>query len=256
MKITCIGTGSSGNMFHVRGKSGTSVFLDAGIPPKAVQRLNVPIANTPIFITHEHGDHAKYAKKYQNDYGCPICCSLGTAEALKLKDAMIPKQLNDLDNPTSLQKKRKRGLTETRMFPVVHTAEEPTGFYLVIDGEALIYLADAGMPPFVWHIPIKPDVMILESNYTKKRLAEQAEKSESHLFVAGRVSSGVGHLSANDTFEFAKDYYKHSDLIILFHQSKNNFDYKEFYEDKEIDEDFKSRVVFASPDMAWDTVPF
>ena len=49
---------------------------------------------------------------------------------------------------------------------------------------------------------------------------------------------------------------KHSDLIILFHQSKNNFDYKEFYEDKEIDEDFKSRVVFASPDMAWDTVPF
>ena len=70
------------------------------------------------------------------------------------------------------------------------------------------------------------------------------------------MSSGVGHLSANDTFEFAKDYYKHSDLIILFHQSKNNFDYKEFYEDKEIDEDFKSRVVFASPDMAWDTVPF
>ena len=26
--------------------------------------------------------------------------------------------------------------------------------------------------------------------------------------------------------------------------------------DKGIDEDFKSRVVFASPDMAWDTVPF
>jgi phosphoribosyl 1,2-cyclic phosphodiesterase len=256
MKITCIGTGSSGNMFHVRGKSGTSVFLDAGMPPKAVQRLNVPIANTPIFITHEHGDHAKYAKKYQNDYGCPICCSLGTAEALKLKDAMIPKQLNDLDNPTSLQKKRKRGLTETRMFPVVHTAEEPTGFYLVIDGEALIYLADAGMPPFVWHIPIKPDVMILESNYTKKRLAEQAEKSESHLFVAGRVSSGVGHLSANDTFEFAKPYYEKAELIVLFHLSKNNFDRNEFYQDDDIPDDYKKKVVFAKSGMERNTIPF
>ncbi len=243
-------------MFHVRGKSGTSVFLDAGMPPKAVQRLNVPIANTPIFITHEHGDHGKYAQTYMDKYGCPVICSFGTAQALKLKGTAISAPILDFDQPVPVKKSKAKGVTETRMFPVVHTAEEPTGFYLVIDGEALIYLADAGMPPFVWHIPIKPDVMILESNYTKKRLAEQAEKSESHLFVAGRVSSGVGHLSANDTFEFAKDYYKHSDLIILFHQSKNNFDYKEFYEDKEIDEDFKSRVVFASPDMAWDTVPF
>ena len=243
-------------MFHVMGKYGTGVFLDAGMPIKSIRHAKVSIANTPIFVTHEHGDHAKYVKKYQENYGCPITCSLGTAEALKLKDAFIPKQLNDLDHPTDLQKKRKKGLTEIRSFPVVHTAEEPTGFYLVIDGEALIYLADAGMPPFVWHIPIEPDVMILESNYTKKRLAEQAERSDSHLFVAGRVSSGVGHLSANDTFEFAKSYYQHADLIVLFHLSGNNFDRTEFYLDERIDEEYKKKVVFAKAGGRWNTLPF
>lgn len=256
MRVTCIGTGSSGNMFHVMGKYGTSVFLDAGMPVKATQRAKVPIANTPIFITHEHGDHAKHAKKYQHDYGCPVYCSLGTAEALKLDNTLLPKPLLDFDDPVVPKFKKRKGLTEVRAFPVIHTAQEPVGFYLVLDGESLIYLADSGMPPFMWHIPLRPSVMILESNYTKKRLAEQAEKSESHLFVSGRVSSGIGHLSANDTFLFAKDYYRHSDLVILFHQSKNNFSHKEFYKDKEIDEDFKSRVVFATPYMAWDTVPF
>lgn len=243
-------------MFHVRGKSGTSVFLDAGMPPKAVQRLNVPIANTPIFITHEHGDHGKYAQTYMDKYGCPVICSFGTAQALKLKGTAISAPILDFDQPVPVKKSKAKGVTESRQFPVVHTAEEPVGFYLVIDGEALIYLADAGMPPYLWNIPLKPDVMILESNYTEARLQAQAELSDSALFVAGRVSSGVGHLSANDTFKFAKDYYQHSDLIILFHQSKNNFDKKEFFDDPEIDDDYKCRVVFAEAGRLWNTVPF
>jgi ribonuclease BN (tRNA processing enzyme) len=256
MRITCIGTGSSGNCFHVEGKNGTGVFFDAGISPKTIQKMRLPIANSPVFITHEHGDHAKYAKELQDKYGAEIYCSLGTAMALKLKKFERVPRLLDIDNPMPLKRSRKRGLTAYRSIPVIHTAEEPTAFFVVLDGESLIYLADAGMPPFLWDFDLRPDVMILESNYTKKRLVAEAKKSQTGLFVAGRVSSGIGHLSANDTYEFAKPYYKHSELIVLFHQSKNNFDYKEFYEDKEIDEDFKSRVVFASPDMAWDTVPF
>lgn len=256
MRITCIGTGSSGNCFHVEGKNGTGVFFDAGISPKTIQKMRLPIANSPVFITHEHGDHAKYAKELQDKYGAEIYCSLGTAMALKLKKFERVPRLLDIDNPMPLKRSRKRGLTAYRSIPVIHTAEEPTAFFVVLDGESLIYLADAGMPPFVWHIPIKPDVMILESNYTKKRLAEQAEKSESHLFVAGRVSSGVGHLSANDTFEFAKPYYEKAELIVLFHLSKNNFDRNEFYQDDDIPDDYKKKVVFAKSGMEWNTIPF
>ena len=139
---------------------------------------------------------------------------------------------------------------------VIHNAEEPIGFFIQLDGERLIYLADSGMPPYLWEMDLKPHVMILESNYTEKRMKEQAELSKQKLFVAGRVSSGMGHLSANDTYEFAKPYYQHADLIVLFHLSGNNFDRTEFYQDERIDEEYKKKVVFAKAGGRWNTLPF
>lgn len=257
MKIACIGTGSSGNMFYVEGKNGTGIYLDAGVPPSHVQRMGLSLANKPVFVTHEHGDHGRFAKTLQDRYGCDVYCSAGTAGALKLDrfNEVDPLFLpgNDIAvRQTSLV----AGLTDCWAFPVVHTAEEPVGFCIHLDGERLIYLADAGSPPFLWDMPLDPHVMILESNYTEKRLEEAANRSFSSLFVAGRVSSGVGHLSARETYTFAKDYYQNSDLIILFHQSQNNFDKKEFFDDPEIDDDYKCRVVFAEAGRLWNTVPF
>ena len=254
MKITCIGSGSSGNAFYVEGRKGTGIYLDAGISPKIIQRMGLPLANVPVFVTHEHGDHGGYAKRLQDDYGCPVHCSLGTAEALKIDNAHISADLIDYDHPVTLS--NRKGVTEVRSFPVIHNAEDPVGFYIQLDGERLIYLADSGMPPYLWGLDLRPHVMILESNYTRKRLIQQAKKSEARLFVAGRVSSGMGHLSANDTYEFAKPYYEKAELIVLFHLSKNNFDRNEFYQDDDIPDDYKKKVVFAKSGMEWNTLPF
>lgn len=254
MKVTCIGSGSSGNAFYVQGRKGTGIYLDAGISPKTIQRMGLPLANKPVFVTHEHGDHGGYAKRLQRDYGCQVCCSLGTAVALNLENCRLPDELIDLDKPIKFSDDQ--DLTEGRSFPVIHNAEEPIGFFIQLDGERLIYLADSGMPPYLWEMDLKPHVMILESNYTEKRMKEQAELSKQKLFVAGRVSSGMGHLSANDTYEFAKPYYQHADLIVLFHLSGNNFDRTEFYQDERIDEAYKKKVVFAKAGGRWNTLPF
>lgn len=254
MKITCIGSGSSGNAFYVEGRKGTGIYLDAGISPKRIQRMGLPLANVPVFVTHEHGDHGGFAKRLQKDYGCPVYCSLGTAVALDLDDCRLSDELIGFDQPIEFSDKE--GITEVRSFPVIHNAEDPVGFFIQLDGERLIYLADAGMPPYLWEMDLKPHVMILESNYTEKRMKEQAELSKQKLFVAGRVSSGMGHLSANDTYEFAKPYYQHADLIVLFHLSGNNFDRQEFYQDERIDKDYKKKVVFAKAGGRWNTLPF
>lgn len=257
MKIACVGTGSSGNMFYVEGQNGTGIYLDAGVPPSHVQRMGLSLANKPVFVTHEHGDHGRFAKTLQDRYGCDVYCSAGTAGALKLDrfNEVDPLFLpgNDIAvRQTSLV----AGLTDCWAFPVVHTAEEPVGFYIHLDGERLIYLADAGSPPFLWDMPLDPHVMILESNYTEKRLEEAANRSFSSLFVAGRVSSGVGHLSARETYTFAKPFLDKCQLILLFHQSGNNFDYEEYRTDGFISEDYKDLAVFAVAGEGWDTVPF
>jgi len=99
MKITCIGTGSSGNAFYVEGRKGTGIYLDAGISPKVIQRMGLPLANVSVFVTHEHGDHGGYAKRLQRDYGCQIYCSLGTAVALDLENCRLPVDLIHFDGP-------------------------------------------------------------------------------------------------------------------------------------------------------------
>ena len=239
MKVTCIGAGSSGNCFYVESELGTGVYFDAGIHPGRIQRLGLVVANMPFFVTHEHGDHAGYARLLAYSYGADIYSTKGTRKALGIN---MPKMSPD-------------GVYKIIEIPVIHTAAEPCAFYLDIDGERVLYIADSGQPP---ELPegLTPDVLIVEANYTPERMAENAEKSDSMLYVSGRVSSGVGHLSAREAAELVEPYLNYADLIILFHQSENNFDYTEYQNDPQISSAFKTKAQFAKPGMTWNSIPF
>ena len=55
MRITCIGSGSSGNAYVL--ESGSKIFLDAGCSWKEVERAcGYDVSNIDMaLITHEHG---------------------------------------------------------------------------------------------------------------------------------------------------------------------------------------------------------
>ena len=246
MKVTCIGTGSSGNCFYVESELGTGVYFDAGCPPEKILDLGISIANKPFHVTHEHGDHAKYALELQDKYGAIIHCSDLTFEALNLCKKYSARRLRDFYPKKSLS---------VHGIKVIHNAADPYAFYAEIDGECVLYVADSGQPP---ELPegLTPDALIVEANYTPKRMAENAEKSDSMLYVSGRVSSGVGHLSAREAAELVEPYLNYADLIILFHQSESNFDYTEYQNDPQISSAFKTKAQFAKPGMTWNSIPF
>jgi len=225
---------------------GTGVFFDAGCPPTKILDLGISIANKPFYVTHEHGDHAKYALELQDKYGAIIYCSDLTFDALNLCKKCSVQRLKDF-----YPKKK----CYVQGIKVIHNAADPCAFYADIDDERMLYIADAGSPP---ELPedIAPDVLIVEANYTPKRMAGNAEKSDSMLYVSGRVSSGVGHLSAREAAQLIEPYLDYADLIILFHQSENNFDYTEYYNDMEISDTFKAKAQFAKPGMTWNSIPF
>ena len=76
------------------------------------------------------------------------------------------------------------------------------------------------------------------------------------LYVSGRVSSGVGHLSAREAAEIVDPFLDYADLVILFHQSESNFDYTEYQNDPQISSAFKAKAHFAKPGMMWNSIPF
>jgi len=65
MKLTCLGSNSSGNCYILEGKKETLV-IECGINLKEViKSLNFDISKVVgVIISHEHGDHSKYVRDF------------------------------------------------------------------------------------------------------------------------------------------------------------------------------------------------
>lgn len=65
MKINCIATGSSGNLYEILDSEGNSFLIEAGVPRP--QYVKYRIGKTPpemCIISHGHSDHAQYRNEY------------------------------------------------------------------------------------------------------------------------------------------------------------------------------------------------
>ena len=67
MRINCIATGSSGNLYEILDSKGNSMLLEAGVPRDKFIKYRVGV--TPpemLMITHSHGDHSFYRAQYSS----------------------------------------------------------------------------------------------------------------------------------------------------------------------------------------------
>lgn len=74
MKLTCLGTGSSGNCYLLQADSGETLIIDCGISIKEIKKgLNWNIKDVAgVLCTHKHLDHSKSVKDFET-MGIPIC---------------------------------------------------------------------------------------------------------------------------------------------------------------------------------------
>lgn len=239
MKISCLGTGSKGNSFHVRFENGSEVILDAGVPPHRFLDQRISMVDVLVLITHEHQDHIAYADKMRSSYGAKLGVSKGTEKFLSKVDYIF------LTN----HRTEAEGLTIIP-FRVIHEGVNPVGYYVSDGNESLIYITDAGMIPK--RFADKIDVLIIEANYTP--LSVQAENA--NAYVAGRVISGFGHLSVQQAYEYAEPYLEDLDLLILTHVSKRSFDHEEYRAMQSISDEFKVKARFAESGKVYESLPF
>jgi len=257
MKIQIFGSSSAGNCIRVYNDEFPGVYLDAGVNPSILMAAGAPLANMPFFITHEHGDHAKYIRDLCSKYGAYVFT----------KPRLIPviPYLQSLDNQKHwgrLQFGEEVAIAagesfsaHTDMyvtpFSIIHyPAEDPVCFMVELNSERLLYLVDCGQLPDQDSIP-PCDIYFIEANYTPEALAKNDNQ---WIGVKARVQSGFGHLSVLDAYEFLKPRMNHTRKIIFGHMSRNNFDLHEY--ERIIPADFRERVTLASAGLMIDTDPF
>lgn len=138
MKLTVFGSSSAGNAYALEFDDGQILLLEAGMPYTNVYRA-FPDRWKDIIgcvITHEHGDHAKYVREYDNN-GIAIYGSIGTLEMIG--DSMKHNKPFHKNTIVNL------GINKSfYAFDVHHNAVDPVG-YLIFDRdtkESLLFITD------------------------------------------------------------------------------------------------------------------
>ena len=125
MKLHILGSSSSGNCYLLRSETtGEVLVLEAGVRFDKVKRaLDFNLMSVVgCCITHEHGDHARYVRKFI-EAKIPLAMNLGTAQALDVTGCTMVQTLQP-------QEPTKFGDFKVMAFSVQHDAAEPFGYII------------------------------------------------------------------------------------------------------------------------------
>lgn len=205
-----IGTGSTGNCYYVE-RSGVAFLIECGIRYADVLRhLGDKMRKVQfILVTHEHGDHIKYA----NDFikrGYKLYMSKGTAEGASLPLHMI----NIIESGVV----ESIGTVNVMPFDLQHDVNEPTGFMIDVGGKRLVFATDT------YYIKYKfPGVThyVIECNYDDETINSNLNSGYLNRFLYNRVIRSHMSLRALLSFFDANDLSKVEE-IHLIHASSSN----------------------------------
>jgi phosphoribosyl 1,2-cyclic phosphodiesterase len=221
MRLIVLGSGSLGNCYILENDN-TALIIEAGLAlTKVKQALGYNISKVVgCLISHEHGDHAKYAIKYA-EAGIDVYASAGTLTTLS-----IP---NHRSHTIKEKEKAYIGVGQFAVTPfnIKHDAKEPLGF--------LISHAETGMILFItdtYYLPYRfkggeLNQVIIEANYDEDIINDNMTSGKLSPFVRNRTIKS--HMSIETCMEaLAANNLTKVNNIVLIHLSHGNSDPKEF----------------------------
>lgn len=217
MKLTVLGSGSSGNCYLLQNKD-EILIVECGLPYKTIIKgLNFNLIDVVgCLVTHEHKDHSKAIKELISN-GIDVYGSSGT---LKATDAgNYRAQVIESENQVSI------GDFTVLPFETEHDAVEPLGFLIQHnDMGKLLFITDSYYCQYNFkglnHI-------MIECNYSMDIVNENFEKGLIHPVLRNRL------LKSHFSLENVKEFLKATDLsqvrdIVLLHLSDSNSNEERF----------------------------
>lgn len=218
MKLIIAGSSSAGNGYVLQASTKEAIVIEAGVPFTAVKRLldfDTRCIAAAV-ISHEHVDHAKFAKEYATA-GIPVMASEGTLEALKMKGHTAKRMISSVVYEA--------GEFQIMGFKVKHDAAEPFGF-LIQHPEAgkILFITDTAEINYDFNGLTQ---IMIEANYSEEIAYQKMMNGELNARHQDRVTES--HMS----LEATKKFLQRTDLastnnIVLIHLSSSNSNAQEF----------------------------
>ena len=221
MKFTVLGSGSSGNGYLLEGRT-TALVIECGVPPERMFKRTgiVPSKVAGCLVTHEHGDHAGFAKRFAS-LGMTVYGSLGTLSACGMtRDASRARSCRSMEQ-------FRVGDFTVQAFDVRHDASEPLG-YIIEHPECgkILFVTDTRFVPYSFR-RFRLDHIIVEANYSDSIIDDNLVEGKLTLDRASRVRST--HLSLRSACELVEANNTSAlKTVVMIHLSSGNADAEEF----------------------------
>jgi phosphoribosyl 1,2-cyclic phosphodiesterase len=165
LRFRVLGSGSAGNATLVEG-GGAKVLLDAGLGPRQLaERLQSagvdPAELDAVFVSHEHGDHARGAAAFSARWGVPLAGTPGTFVAAGFARAKLPGY-----EPLAAGESRSIRRLTVKAVAVPHDAAAPLAFVVSTSAASFGHATDLGhLSRGLVEALRGCDVLLMESNY-------------------------------------------------------------------------------------------
>jgi phosphoribosyl 1,2-cyclic phosphodiesterase len=214
MQFHTIQSGSDGNCYVLELEN-KFLIIEAGISLKKLYnhffklKRSFKLQNIiGCLITHEHGDHARFAAEYAKN-GIKIYLSKGTNEKVKLKFCEIIKA----PQPIYLE--------NFIILPITsyHDANEPLNFIIQYENFIIAYITDTSK---IQNLNFDIDLFVCEVNHCTEKLISNVANNEinEHLFL--RVINN--HLSLEYVSDFLENRKYKTKHLHCIHLSNKNID--------------------------------
>lgn len=219
MKLAVLASGSSGNAIAVE-HNGQMLFFDAGLSGKQhlmqLESSGLPAAEpVGLFISHEHGDHARCAGVLARKWKVPVFATEGTIQGSGLRN----QKLHGLE-PFRNGDRVTVGGFQVEPWSISHDARDPSGFTVTAGGRKLGIATDMGEAgPMVRKMLEGCNGLVFEFNHDIDMLWNGPYPWP----LKQRIASGEGHLS-NDSAAEVLLAIVHSQLqfCVAAHLSEEN----------------------------------
>lgn len=212
MRLRVLNSGSKANGYLLYNDS-EALVIECGCPySSCLEALDFDRKKiVGAFVTHEHGDHAKFVDQYLNA-GIKVYASQGTIDSLSVKSAFKPSAVANKQCITV-------GGFVVCAFSTKHDSAEPMGFLVVHkDLGTLLFATDT------YYLEYKfagLTAVMIECNYDLGILDENVNNGVIKKFVRDRVLKS--HMSLETTISTLKaNDLTRVNKVVLLHLSNHN----------------------------------
>lgn len=234
LRFISFGSGSSGNCSYV-GTSDCGILIDAGVDNKRVmaelERNGIdPATIRGIFLTHDHGDHVRYAyalvrkqpsirRSDGSISGWRLYATPRTIEGV-LRRHNLSRRIRDYHTP--IHKEHEYVFDDIKIVPfeTSHDGADNMGYYIEMGDARLAICTDTGVITDRADFYLRRATSImLESNYDDTMLANGSYPS----YLKARIRSNVGHLDNVDAARYIVETFRPTlKHVFLCHLSEEN----------------------------------